>query len=156
MIDIVGKFKTQATTLGYTLIYGARAFLNYDLQGKDLTDGAVIVALFPLIDTGIGLPHGNRVTRLSTSTTIWLGKKFDTDIDGDPTGVKSELDETYQQKYDRRLFDMKQLMLTYVNAILCGSNIELVSFRMSEQINQTDENIDFITCDITLEHEVDN
>jgi len=155
MIDIVSKFKTQATLLGYTLLYGARQFINYDLHNKDLTDGAVIVALFPLVDSSVGIWSGNRVSRFSTSTTIWLGRKFDIDVDEELTGYKAELDETYQQKYDRRLYEMRLLMLAYVEAVICGGELELISLRMSDAINQTDENIDFISCDVVIQHDID-
>lgn len=146
MTDLVSKFKTAAQSLDYIWIYGARAFINYDIHSSEITIGTIILAVFPMRDTAIQIPHGNRINRFSTSTTIWIGRKFE-------ATTLSELDETYEQKHDRRLFELKELLVEYIETGLCGSDIELKSFIMSEQINQTDENIDFIAADIVIEHD---
>jgi len=150
MQDIVLIFNNEATRLNYSFIYGAKAFLAYDVSNTDLTDGHVLVALFPLIDSAIEIPQSNNITKIETSTTMWFGRKFDETVS---SGTMAELDETNRQKYDRRLFELKQLAMAYIEAIICGTDIELRSFRMTEQINQTAENIDFISCDLILRHE---
>ena len=151
MKNIVEIFEDAADVLEYKFLYGAKAFINYDVSDTDLTDGQVLVALFPLIDSAIDIPQGNRIGTFSTSTTMWFGRKFDT---LDEAGTQSELDETNRQKYDRRLYAMKLLLISYVEAVVCGTDIEILSFRMTEAINQTSENIDFISCDLTIRHEV--
>ncbi|MFA7361920.1 MAG: hypothetical protein WC139_12885 [Candidatus Kapaibacterium sp.] len=155
MLDIVSRFQTQATLDNYMLLYGAKAFLNYELSNQDLTEGTVIIGIFPVIDTAISIAQSNRISRFSTSLTIWFGRKFDIDGEGDTTGTLAELDETYKQKYDRRLYAMKLLLISFVEAVVCGSELELTSFRMTDAINQTDENIDFISCDIIIQHDID-
>ena len=151
MKNIVEIFEDAADVLEYKFLYGAKAFINYDVSDTDLTDGQVLVALFPLIDSAVSIPQSNKITSFSTSTTMWFGRKFDT---LDEAGTQSELDETNRQKYDRRLYAMKLLLIAYVEAVVCGTDIEILSFRMTEAINQTSENIDFISCDLTIRHEV--
>lgn len=150
MKNIVELFENEATELGYLFIYGARAFINYEVSIKDMRMGEIIVALFPLIDQATSIVNGSFVSRFSTSTTIWFGLKFDNDY---LSGTLSDVDETNRQKYDRRLFDLKKKLLAYVQTVICGE-LELTNFRMSEAINQTDENIDFIGCDITFLHDI--
>ena len=150
MQDIVSIFSEAAETLEYKFIYGAKAFLNYDVGDEQLTEGQILIALFPLIDQATEIVHGGRIGKFETSTTVWIGRKFDHDQYG---GTVSELDETNKQKYDRRLYELKGLVMDYIETTLCGTDIELTSFRMSEYLNQTNENIDFIGCDIRLRHE---
>ena len=151
MKNLVQIFEDAADTLSYKFLYGAKAFINYDVSDTDLTNGAILIALFPLIDSGLDIPNGAKISSLSTATTIWFGRKFDT---VDETGTQSELDETNRQKYDRRLYAMKVLLIAYIEAAICGTDIEILSFRMTEAINKTAENIDFISCDLTLRNEV--
>lgn len=151
MKNIVEIFEDAADVLEYKFLYGAKAFINYDVSNEDLTDGAILIALFPLIDSAIDIPQGNRIGTFSTSTTMWFGRKFDT---VDEAGTQSQLDETNRQKYDRRLYAMKVLLIAYVENVVCGTDLEITSFRMTESINQTSENVDFISCDLTIKYEV--
>jgi hypothetical protein len=150
MQDIVLKFENEANRLDYAFIYGAQAFLNYDISTIDLTNGRILVALFPLIDTASEIPQSNKITKFETSSTVWFGRKFDFNID---SGEYSNLDETQRQKYDRRLFALREIAIAFIEAVICGTDIELISFVMKESINQTNENLDFISCDIRLRHE---
>jgi len=150
MQDIVLKFENEANRLDYSFIYGAQAFLNYDIAGLDLTDGRILVALFPLIDTALEIPQSNKIVKFETSSTLWFGRKFDVNIN---SGEYSNLDETQRQKYDRRLFPLRELAISFIESVICGTDLELMSFTMKESINQTDENLDFISCDFRIRHE---
>lgn len=150
MQNIVNLFEQAAELLEYKFIYGAQAFINYDVSDTQLTQGEILIAMFPLIDQAVGIAQSNKISLYESSTTIWVGRKFDHDQFG---GTVSELDETNYQKYTRRLYDLRVIAENYIESVVCGQNIELTSLRMTEAINQTNENIDFIACEIRIRHE---
>ena len=149
MLDIVATFEDQSDTLGYKFQYGTTPFQNYELTMNDLTQGESVVMMLPVVESALNIVHSSVINRLQSTITFLLARKFDPD----DTTV-SELDETYRQKYDRRLFALKQDAVSFINGILCAESIELTSFRMVEEINTYDENVDGVLCDLTVSYEI--
>ena len=150
MIDIVQTFETYATAAGYRFAYGRKDIQNWELSANtDLTSGESVILMFPMIeDAEIA---NSFPQRWSVSTQIWLGKKFDTDVE---SGTYAQLDETQRQKYDRRLKTLRINIETYIKAIFCAENdLELTAFKIVTEINKFDENLDFIVAEISFTYD---
>ena len=86
---------------------------------------------------------------------ILLGRKFEQELDEvDPAIIVSEseasLDETYWQKYQRRLKELSQSLLTIIATIQCANELETTAFEIRFDINKFDTNIDFVVANITF------
>jgi len=145
MIDVVKIFSDAATVAGYEFAYGRKDILNYESGVVTLSSGKHVLMVLPFIETA-RISNGI-INDWNVSTQLWLGKKFDTSVS---TGTYADLDETEKQKYDRRLKTMRSTLNSLIGTIFCGEDLELTSCRIYREINQFDENIDFITADITF------
>ena len=145
MIDVVKIFSDAATAKGFEFAYGKKDILNWETTNKTLSGGKTVLMVFPFtenarIDNGI-------IHEWSASTILWLGKKFDT---SSLTGTFAQLDETEKQKYDRRLNVMRSTMETLLKYIFCGEDLELTAAVVAREINQFDENLDFVAAEINF------
>jgi len=147
MIDIVKVFNDAATDAGYEFAYGRKDIQNYEMsRAVEMSGGETVLLLFPFIEKGV--IDNSLVFKWDVSTTLWLGKKFDFD---NTSGTYSELDETEKQKYDRRLKDLRDAMAALIKTIFCNEpDLELTNVRIFREINQFDENLDFIVADINF------
>lgn len=150
MIDLIATFKTYADLYRYEFAYGRVSEQNW-IFTKDVTlkDGESVIVLFPIIETA---DVANSFPQSwNASTQIWLGKKFD---DDNESGTFSQLDETDQQKWDRRLFDLRQAIEIYLKAVFCSEpRLELTTARIQTFLNKFDENIDAIGMEITFNYD---
>jgi len=145
MIDVVEIFSDAADAADYRFAYGRKDILNYESGNILLQSGESVLMVFPFIETA-QIDNGI-INKWSVSTQLWLGKKFDVNIG---SGTLAELDETEYQKYTRRLKNLRDAMNAYLKSVFCVSDVELTSARIFREINQFDENIDFVTADITF------
>ena len=150
MIDLVTTFKGYATSAGYEFTYGRMSDSEWQMTDTvDLDSGESVIVLFPIIEDGEianSFPQSWNV-----STQIWLGKKFDTDSE---SGTSAELDETDQQKWDRRLFALRSAIETYIKTIFCAeTGLELTRVRIATFMNKFDENIDGISAEIAFNYD---
>ena len=81
------------------------------------------------------------------SGVIALGRKREIT---DEEETVSSLDETFQQKYDRRLCDLVKLLVDFLNDIRCDIDAEIPSCSISYAINEYDLNADFAVANITM------
>jgi len=150
MRNLVKLFDDQAKKDKYLFLYGAREFLNYDLSNEALGIGKFLIAMFPIIERVTGITNDHYPHTYRADITIWMGRKFEYNsvyVTG------SDLDETYRQKYDRRLFACKQELESYIKKALCQTDLRLISMRINEAINEFDENVDFVGCDLVVEYD---
>jgi len=147
MIDVVQKFEDAAVTAEYEFAYGRKDSQNWEAtRSVNLNTGETALLVFPFIETAE--IDNSIIHKWSVSTQLWLGKKFDTDVS---EGTYAQLDETELQKYDRRLQTLRSNMETLLKTIFCNDDeLELTSARVFREINQFDENMDFVTCEITF------
>ena len=64
----------------------------------------------------------------------------------------SSLDETFQQKYDRRLKDLGQILGIDIGSFTCAQELTAESINMAMEINQLDLNVDFVMAEVTFLH----
>ncbi len=140
----VNGIRTLAESLGYEFIYGTAEYVNAELTHfKDIQTKDVIY-LVPTQNAGSYL---NGVLDISTVNSILgLGVKND-------GTYQSTLNETYEQKYDRRLANMETLLMTFIQILSCTDKYTMLSHRIFPEINKFDENIDVLMGEIQFEYE---
>ncbi len=150
MIDLIQVFEFHADAFGYEFTYGRES--NTEWQMTDtvtMKDGESVIILGPIIEDAEitnSFPQSWNVT-----TTISLGKKFDTDNE---LGTYAELDETDRQKWDRRLFGLRSAIETYIKTVFCAeAGLELTRCRIATFMNKFDENIDGISAEIGFNYD---
>ena len=150
MIDLIQVFEFHADAFGYEFTYGRES--NTEWQMTDtvtMKDGESVIILGPIIEDAEianSFPQSWNVT-----TTISLGKKFDTDNE---LGTYAELDETDRQKWDRRLFGLRSAIETYIKTVFCTEKgLELTRVRIATFMNKFDENIDGISAEIGFNYD---
>jgi len=147
MIDLVEIFENYACAAEYEFAYGRKDIQNWELTAnKTFQSGETVLLLFPIIESAN--IDNSQIFSWNAATQIWLGRKFDVDIG---SGTYSQLDETERQKYDRRLKDLRDDLATFVKSVFCGeSDLELVNLRILREINQFDENLDFVVGELNF------
>lgn len=80
--------------------------------------------------------------------TIALGRKREITDDEE---TESSLDETFKQKYSRRLHDLIEMLYNLLNEIRCDADAEILSCTMSYSINRFDLNADFVVANISIQ-----
>ncbi len=145
-VDIVDLVETLAeTTLSYNFAYGPRPFLNYETTLKDLKGGKITVLMLPEVERQLYLTE--RPTPSTTEFSLFLQfvRKWETG-----NASKSELDETYEQKYALRLKDLKTIAKSFILQLACANNFRMVSRNMQAEINIYASNVDAINCEFVL------
>ena len=152
MIDVTKKFKDAATIAEYEFAYGRKDIQNWEAtRSVSLSAGEIVLLVFPFIETAE--IDNSIIHKWSVSTQLWLGKKFETEVIEEiiVQTTYAQLDETELQKYDRRLQTLRSNMETLIKTIFCNDpELELTNARIFREINQFDENLDFVTCEITF------
>jgi len=148
MIDIIKIFSDAADAADYRFAYGRKDILSYESGNMDLSSGESVLMVFPFIENA--QVNNGIIHKWSVSTQLWLGRKFETNVS---SGTYSQLDETELQKYDRRLYALRSAMETMIKSIFCTEDLELTAARVFREINQFDENLDFVTAEITFTYD---
>ena len=146
MFDPVKVFSDIAVMRELQFMYGARHFQNWELTQKTLTAGDSFLGMFPFTEQG-QVDNGS-VSTWAVSTIIWIGRKFD------PAEVThSSMDETEEQKYERRLKYLRSLMEIVLSDLCASSYIELLSARVFRELNKFDECTDVIGCELSFSYD---
>ena len=85
----------------------------------------------------------NSLNDVQYNGTIALGRKREA------TSV-STLDETFEQKYDRRLMELSNLLTELLLSLQCEHNFVIDSAQMSYSLNEYDLNGDFVSAEIQI------
>jgi hypothetical protein len=149
MKDPVAEFEALAIAQGWRFAFGTKEILNWETSRKNLKSGETLLLMFPFVETPI-INEARVIANWDISTRLWLGRKFD---NTSSSGTYSKLDETYEQKYDRRLTDLRADMETLLRSMFCSGDYELQSARVLRGINLTPENLDFVMADVTFRDE---
>lgn len=150
MKNIVGDIQTEVEGLGHKFVYGPMQFLNYFSSTQDISSMEYIFCLFPVIMRGEMNGQSGLITGWNCEMSILFGRKYDEDSETASQDEFSSLDETYQQKYERRLQTLASGIQEVIEGFVCDSNYLLKSVKLSDRINQTDENIDFVQADLVV------
>ena len=85
----------------------------------------------------------NSLDEVQYNGTIALGRKRE-------VSTVSTLDENFEQKYDRRLKELSNLLTELLLSLQCEHNFVIDSARMSYSLNEYDLNADFVSSEIQI------
>lgn len=143
MFDIVSKLRNfaEATPREWLFIYGNDQYANASDTLKDIkANQLVLVADLNVSPTYE--PEGS-IRDVTFAGGIMLGQKRE-----DTT--ESSLDETMEQKYDRRLSDLTEALFIAMGDFSCSNGLSITQVNARYDINKYDENLDFIAATITF------
>lgn len=139
--DLIGQLHRAALAKQWHFIYGNNFYINYEASQKTYyPSDLVLTADFtsqPTIKNAL-------VTEIRYNGILMLGEK-ESDI-----GYKSSLDETMQQKYNRRLLRLMTLLTDFIGQFSCDNELDITVNNFSVDINRFDTNIDFVVMELTL------
>lgn len=139
--NLIGELAAYAAANGMVFLSGANHYQNYEAsQAAYNEDQLVLTADF---DAAVSFGIGLGVSAITYSGVMALGRKFE------PTTV-SELDETFIQKYNRRLYELMQMLGTAIAAFACDNELEVTQCAFRMELNKFDTNIDFVAASVTF------
>ena len=141
--ELISELEAYAVSKGYFFISGGEAYHNALSDQNVFADYEKIM----LVDFPNARPTmvNGRITNTRYSGAILLGQKRE-------AATMSSLDETFQQKYDRRLKDLGQILGIDIGAFTCAQELTPESISMAMEINQLDLNVDFVMAEVTFLH----
>jgi len=137
--DIIGVLKAYALAQipAWKFTYGFDNFYQSAQTVGQFTPGQlVLIADFQAVPTF----KNGRIPLITYTCLLMLGRKFDAN------GQVVSLDETTDQKYDRRLKDLMQFLSTAIADVSCQNGLEVSVGSMVVEINQFAENLDFASA----------
>lgn len=138
--DIIGVLRTYAATKGWIFLSGAEFYQNYELTQAALTANKVILGVMFTAKPTI---KNKKVITIQYIGKMMLGEKRE-------TTTESSLDETFIQKYDRRLLALSTLLATTVGDVACTNELDISNINFDMKLNAFDENIDGVECSLTF------
>ena len=85
----------------------------------------------------------NSLDEVQYNGTIALGRKRE-------VSTVSTLDENFEQKYDRRLLELSNLLTELLLSLQCEHQFIIDSAQMSYSLNEYDLNADFVSSEIQI------
>jgi hypothetical protein len=139
--DLIGQLYRQAKANGWAFAAGDDFYKNIELANQQLEAGQLVLTAefnaFPTITNG-------RAVEIRYDGSIMLGRKQDND------GIEASLDEDYMDKYNRRLLELMQYLVSFIGTFACDNELDIVSMEIVNSINTFNSNIDFVGGNISL------
>lgn len=131
---ITTALRAYAVSKGWKVIMGDDFYQNYQANMEEYDSGDIVMGIFPFITT---VPRSSAsFGEINYRGVVLLGRKFEDD-------TTCSLDETFEQKYDRRLSELLPLLANSMLEFACGEELEH-SGELAHEINKFDTNIDFV------------
>ena len=144
--DLVSIFTDYADSKGWRSSYVTLQDKEFQVTASDLTAGEYIMLIFPFAEDAVLADYGV-VDYWRATTRIWLGRKFD---NTSTTGTYSSIDETMEQKDERRLATIRATLKTMVKDLFCAGVYELFTANIALEINMTNESMDFVVLNLSF------
>ena len=138
--DIIGVLRTYAASKGWVFLSGAEAYQNYEISQSELPTNKIIMGVR---FTAQPVIRNKSVVSIRYIGVVMLGQKKE-------TTTISELDETFIQKYDRRLLALSTLLSTTIGEVACNNELDVGNVNFEMILNRFDENIDCVDATLTL------
>lgn len=140
---ILSTLQAYCNTNNIAFLAGSDSYQNYEASQYNYAVGQLILGA-DFRAQPVYSQAGNLAT-IRYRGVLSLGRKFDS------SASRSELDETFIQKVTRRLEDLMTLLAYHSKAFACENELLIISSDYDYKLNEFDENIDFVTCNITFE-----
>lgn len=139
-LNLIGILRDYCTRENLYFIPGPAAYQNA------IMDKSVYAAndLILVCDLQFSPIYGeNSLNEVQYNGTIALGRKRE-------IASVSTLDETFEQKYDRRLMELSNFLTELLLTLQCEHNFLIDSAQMSYNLNEYDLNADFVSAEIQI------
>lgn len=162
--DLIGKLRTYASTNGWVFLSGTSAIQNYEASQNEYKNGQLVLAAD--FNAAPQFTNAGKISQITYNGILMLGIKLDDDgtpaIEDDEEtpavdetevfsdGTPANLDETFIQKYDRRLLDLMTLLANHIAAFACANELDVTGADFRLETNKFDTNIDFVAGTITF------
>ena len=144
LIDIL---RTYCETASIYFIPGTSAYINAVADETVYENNELLLiadfTISPVIVNG-------RVSETSYTGVMSLGRKREESETSPSIETESSLDETYEQKYDRRLKELSSLLVYIISKVGCENDFDILNVTLRYDINQFDLNADFVAATLTL------
>lgn len=151
--DILEKLRTYCVNEGIIFIPSiSESYVNSVIDWNEYENNDLIMfALF----NAVHVFDNAKLIEIAYTGVIGLGRKCESELIEDDNGdytveTESNLDETPEQKYDRRLKYLANKLTQILSEIACENQYEIRNCNMRLEINKFDLNADFVACDITI------
>jgi len=162
--DLIGSLRTYAATQKWVFLSGASSIQNCEASQNEYKNGQLVLAAD--FNASPQFTNAGKISQITYNGILMLGVKFDDDgtpaieddeetllIDESETfndGTPASLDETFIQKYDRRLLDLMELLANHITLFACANELDVTNADFRLEINKFDTNIDFVAGTITF------
>jgi hypothetical protein len=151
--DILEKLRTYCVNEGIIFVPSiSEEYVNSVIDWNEYENNDLIMfALF----NAVHVFDNAKLIEIAYTGVIGLGRKCESELIEDDNGdytveTESNLDETPEQKYDRRLKYLANKLTEILQTIACENQYEIRNCNMRLEINKFDLNADFVACDITI------
>lgn len=145
MIGIIDKLRDYFENKDYYFLAGNRAYINA-INDRHVYEKNELIAFVEITSSNPTITNG-RLASMTSNLNLAIGRKRE-DTDGIET--VSSLDETYMQKYTRRLRDLETIWIKDVAQFMCDEQMTAQSINIRQEINSFDLNADFIAGTVIL------
>jgi hypothetical protein len=139
--DLIGALNDKAKENQWVFLSGSDAYQNIDATLKKFEDGQKVLT----VDVSASATFATSlVTAITYDGIIMLGLKADSN------GIRVSLDESFNDKYNRRLKELHLELSVFLGAFACENELTIENAQFTMEINRFDTNIDFIAARIRL------
>lgn len=140
---LIKALQDDCATKDWRFVSGDRWHRNAEITKQGGLDvGEIVMTAF--VNNAQPRFVNSVIDRITYSAEIMLGRKFD------EIGDTSSLDETFIQKYERRLEELAKLMATFLASFACEHRLTIQNSTFQFYLNQYDENLDFCGGNVTF------
>lgn len=138
--NFYGKLQEYCKEHKIFLALGEQEYANY-ISDKKCYDAYDMIMCADLRLT----PVFNEISvqEVTYKGTIALGRKRE-------ENTQSTLDELFHQKYERRLKDLTEILVSIFEELMCSEEIYVRRCEISYRINVYDVNIDFVSANVSI------
>lgn len=148
LFSLISDFRSYCSEKGYCCLIGDDAYVNAINDSTVYENNQIIIILDLKFSPKL---ENNIVNEIVYSGTIAVGRKRESITDDETTTeTVSSLDETFEQKFDRRLSDLSELLVVILSDFACENEININSIDARYDINKFDLNADFVAAQISL------
>jgi hypothetical protein len=140
--DLIGSLRTFAQSKGWVFFCGDKVFQNIEASKHNFQKNQLILGCSPFSAIP-NFTNGYKIDTITYKGLILLGRKFE-------SSTESNLDETFEQKHDRRLLELSQMLALNLALFACDNELTLSQPQFDLEINSLDENIDFVVASVTI------
>lgn len=143
--NLIGAIRELCAFDGSASFEGDLFFQNYEAGLIKYEVDQFIVSFFLKCSPRFS-PNRPLVEKFVYTGELSIGRKCE-------TTTESILDETFRQKYDRRLKECFDYLVSILGRLSCHYGISITDCTCDYTLNRFDENIDFVVSNITIEWE---